>query len=179
MEIVYRSCTIKDTEALAAIGARTFEEAYLKDAGKTLVDQYIADFYRPDIVLLEMQEPSYFFAAFCEDVMIGYMRLAIRKPGVVYIARMYVLQTWYGKGIAQELMSIAKQFTLEKDCGVLELSVWKINHRAIRFYEKCGFMVIGETRFKWNETREDEDWEMELKLNSSSNNPAKTININP
>jgi hypothetical protein len=39
-------------------------------------------------------------------------------------------------------------------------------------------MVIGETRFKWNETREDEDWEMELKLNSSSNNPAKTININ-
>jgi len=167
MEITYRPCTIHDAEALAAIGARTFEEAYLKDAGKELVDQYIADYYRADIVLLEMQEPSYFFAAICEGEMIGYMRLAIRKPGVVYIARMYVLQEWYGKGIAQELMSMAMQFAKEKDCRVLELSVWKINHRAIRFYEKSGFTIIGETRFKWNETREDEDWEMALNLENT------------
>ncbi|MEO6707056.1 MAG: hypothetical protein ABIN04_14540, partial [Ginsengibacter sp.] len=44
------------------------------------------------------------------------------------------------------------------------LFVWKENERAIRFYKKNGFEVIGNFDFKISETHSNPNYQMLLKL---------------
>ena len=63
-------------------------------------------------------------------------------PGVGEIFALYVLREYYGAGVARRLMDAG----LEQlhDYGEACLWVLKENGRAIRFYEKCGFVPTGE-----------------------------------
>lgn len=155
-----RSVTEDDAALLADLGAQTFREAYLPLTSSSDVEMYIQAGFLPHIVLKEMNEPSWFFIIENDQQSLGYIRLCKRKPGVIYLARMYVLQSFHGTGAAQMLMDQVKNFAVSNSCPVIELSVWKLNPRAIRFYEKCGFKITGETSFQWSEERVDEDWVM-------------------
>jgi GNAT superfamily N-acetyltransferase len=65
----------------------------------------------------------------------------------VELQRFYVDQAWHGHGIAARLMArvVDEARTLGGD--VLWLGVWESNLRAIRFYEKQGYAVVGEQIF--------------------------------
>ena len=55
---------------------------------------------------------------------------------------LYVLADYYGKGVAQQLMKAG----LQQLANYPQICLWvlKENKRAIRFYEKCGFVPTGE-----------------------------------
>ena len=67
------------------------------------------------------------------------------EPNAGEIFAMYVLSDCYGTGVAQKLMEAA----LERLSAFPEVSLWvlKGNGRAIRFYEKCGFLPDGKELF--------------------------------
>ena len=44
-------------------------------------------------------------------------------------------------------MSRAEARAREYGCDVLWLAVWEVNDRAIAFYHKCGFRIIGRQGF--------------------------------
>lgn len=67
-------------------------------------------------------------------------------PGEIY--RFYVENQWHGKGIAQALMSACFAQMEEHKSEVVWLGVWERNPRAISFYKKFGFMVVGEQVFQ-------------------------------
>lgn len=61
-----------------------------------------------------------------------------------YIALVGVIPEYKGKGIAQELMNHCIQQCVELDMNKIRLEVKKNNCRAIRFYEKNKFHVVGD-----------------------------------
>ncbi|MEL6322107.1 MAG: N-acetyltransferase, partial [Cyanobacteria bacterium J06626_14] len=56
---------------------------------------------------------------------------------------------WHGRGVAHKLM--AKILSTASDAGAdhIWLGVWEHNPRAIAFYGKYGFRVVGEHTFQF------------------------------
>jgi diamine N-acetyltransferase len=63
------------------------------------------------------------------------------------ILRFYVDAPWHGRGVAQVLMARVLDVAGERECDAVWLGVWERNARAIAFYEKYGFRVVGEQPF--------------------------------
>lgn len=63
------------------------------------------------------------------------------------IQRLYVDRPWHGKGLAQSLMAALLDLAREGGAEVVWLGVWGHNPRAIAFYRKLGFVVVGEHTF--------------------------------
>jgi ribosomal protein S18 acetylase RimI-like enzyme len=63
------------------------------------------------------------------------------------IQRFYVGEAWHGKGVAQSLMSACIDAILERGKKSAWLGVWEHNPRAIKFYQKFGFVEVGEHVF--------------------------------
>ena len=96
------------------------------------------------------------------DRVIGFVGYGHREedpPMVGEVFALYTLSEYYGKGVGLLLMKAAL------DClnGYEEVCLWtlKNNKRAIRFYQKCGFVPDG--REKISKTIEAEEIRMILK----------------
>ena len=62
-------------------------------------------------------------------------------PDIGEIFALYVLADYYGKGVGRKLMDVGLEHI--KRFPQVRLWVLKENRRAIRFYEKCGFLPDG------------------------------------
>lgn len=73
---------------------------------------------------------------------VGYGNRGDEAPGTGEIFALYVLSEYYGTGVGLELMKAG----LNQLAEYPEVCLWvlKGNKRAIRFYEKCGFVPTGE-----------------------------------
>jgi ribosomal protein S18 acetylase RimI-like enzyme len=72
---------------------------------------------------------------------------SISRSHAVEIARIYAGQQWQGRGLGAALMDQCVVTAREWGGEVLWLGVWERNRRAIAFYEKHGFQVVGEQPF--------------------------------
>ena len=63
------------------------------------------------------------------------------------IQRFYVSGAWHGRGIAHRLMHECVARATAVGATTIWLGVWDQNTRAIRFYEKCGFVDVGTATF--------------------------------
>jgi diamine N-acetyltransferase len=64
------------------------------------------------------------------------------------VQRIYVAQEWHGQGVGNALMRTCVDHARLWHCDVIWLGVWERNPRAIAFYEKGGFRVVGRQSFQ-------------------------------
>lgn len=142
-----RRGTPDDASALAELGARTFRDAFA--AGNTAEDLelYLTKTYGEPQQRRELADPRN-LALLVEEqgVLIAFAQLR-RTGDQLEIARFYVDRTHHGTGVARELMDHV--LATARDLGIARifLGVWERNPRAIRFYEKCGFVDVGSQPF--------------------------------
>ncbi len=154
--VVIRRGTTADAEPLAAFAARTFTEtfaaanrpddmaAYLPAAyGVTQQSNELAD---PDIVTLIVEDMSHAIIAYAM-LRRGHFPASLPDEASVELWRFYVDRPWHGSGLAQQLIAAVRAAAMELGARTLWLGVWEKNDRAIAFYEKTGFRVVGEHDF--------------------------------
>jgi ribosomal protein S18 acetylase RimI-like enzyme len=76
-----------------------------------------------------------------------------RRPAVE-IARLYADRRWHGRGLGSRLMERSLASAREWCARTVWLGVWEENARAIAFYQKNGFVVIGEQQFMLGSDRQ-------------------------
>lgn len=142
-----RHATLEDAAALAELGARTFRDAFAAQNSAEDMDAYVAQTYGEAQQRRELEDPKNVALVVERDgVLVGFAQLR-HEQEKVEIARFYVDRTHHGEGIAQELMQRCVDVARERGAETLWLGVWEHNPRAIRFYEKCGFVDIGSHPF--------------------------------
>lgn len=161
------SCTIRrgvagDAAMLAALGRKTFLDAFAADNTPENTAAYVAHAYGAEQQAAELALPDgVFLIAEVDGTAAGYAYLreaplpahitdpAPGQPGhAVEIARFYVDAPWHGKGIAHALMDAALDEATRRGARTVWLGVWERNARAIGFYTKRGFHDIGVQPFK-------------------------------
>jgi ribosomal protein S18 acetylase RimI-like enzyme len=74
----------------------------------------------------------------------------------IEVERFYVDTPYHGRAVAARLMDAVVARARSGGYDVLWLGVWTHNHRAIRFYEKVGFAVVGTYPFVFGGAPEDD-----------------------
>lgn len=103
-------------------------------------------------------EKSIFLIAELDGATAGYAKLVTdhTETGVsgqrpIELNRLYSHQEFVGKGVGQSLIDACFEHARANGHDVMWLGVWEYNPRALRFYEKNGFRVVGSHVFQLGE----------------------------
>jgi ribosomal protein S18 acetylase RimI-like enzyme len=140
---------------LAELGRRTFRDTFAADNTDSDMATYLDGAFGERIQSAELAHAdSLFLIAHVDDVAVGYARLNLGPapsciPGTrpVEIRRLYSDASWIGRGVGAALMTACLDTAVAHARDVVWLDVWERNRRAIAFYRKWGFEVVGEADF--------------------------------
>lgn len=155
MSIAYRTAGPADAPALAAMGARCFTETFGPHFPPEDMALHLETMFGPAALAGEYEDPALRIRmAEAGDEIAAYLKLtpmhlsAPLEAGALEIKQLYVLTPWQGAGVAAALMDWAAQTAREAGAPALYLSVWERGDRAIAFYRKQGFEIVGEAPFR-------------------------------
>jgi ribosomal protein S18 acetylase RimI-like enzyme len=149
-EMKITEANIKNAELLRTLAEETFNETYAGLNSEADMQRYISTNFNVDQVQEELSTvDSHFFIVWDRDEAIGYIKLntgaaqtELQDPLALEIERIYVKAQYHGKKIGQLLYEKAVAFAQELHKNTIWLGVWEHNPKAIRFYEKNGFVTF-------------------------------------
>ncbi|GEM53172.1 GNAT family N-acetyltransferase [Empedobacter brevis] len=154
--IVIRKATVEDCTALQRIGRQTFFETFSESNTEEDMAEYLENSFSIEKLIEELNNKySEFYFAISDEKVIGYLKLnfgisqtELKGNSSLEIERIYVLQKYHGKKVGQLLYEKAMQLAKDKQVDYVWLGVWEKNPRAIRFYQKNGFVEFDQHIFK-------------------------------
>jgi len=156
----WRKAGPDDAEALSYLGSATFLASFAFDhPGKPLIEHlkaehsveyYEAKLANPDVDIVIGETPL--------GAPVGYVMLVppehpdLQQAGDWELKRIYLLGPWQGGGNGLALLQEAFDMAAARNAQRLILAVYESNERAVAFYERAGFVQIGETIFMVGDT---------------------------
>ncbi|MBV6643700.1 MAG: GNAT family N-acetyltransferase [Cyclobacteriaceae bacterium] len=162
---------IQDVEKLREIGKLTFAETFSSENSEADMKEYLENGFSIEKLTAELtdQNAEFYFAEL-DGKTIGYLKVnvgqsqtEIKDKNALEIERIYVLKEFHGKKVGQILYGKAIELAKEKNVEYVWLGVWEQNPRAIRFYEKNGFVAFDKHIFRLGND-EQTDIMMKLKI---------------
>ncbi len=171
MSIKIRRINTNDITELQKIGKQTFFETFASQNSEENMVEYLENGFSVEKIKAELEDQNaeFYFAELNEEA-IGYLKVnfgqsqtEIKDENTLEIERIYVLKEFHGKKVGQILFEKALELAKTKKVNYVWLGVWEENQRAIRFYEKNGFVAFDKHIFKLGND-EQTDIMMKLKL---------------
>jgi len=156
---VIRRAKASDASALADLAERTFRDAFSAQNIATDIDLHCTTNFGTGIQRREILDPDWVtLLAEVDKVLSAYAQVRLRSPQQCVLAkrpsellRLYVSRDLHGRGIAHELMPEVLATAASNEADVVWLGVWEENPRAIAFYRKYGFEIVGAHEFRLGE----------------------------
>jgi ribosomal protein S18 acetylase RimI-like enzyme len=144
-----------DALALSVLAEETVRAAFAESNTAGNMQLHCAANYGQAVQLAEIREPSReTWVAETDNRLVAYVQLRLdatsslvcgERP--VEIQRFYVDASHHGTGLAHHLMEHVLARAEAAGSAALWLGVWERNPRALAFYRKWGFDVVGEHIF--------------------------------
>jgi ribosomal protein S18 acetylase RimI-like enzyme len=157
--VTIRQATVDDAGALARLAKSTFIDTFVAENSKNDMDLHCTKHFSTEIQRHEILDPNCVtIIADLNGELVAFAQVRLHSPKDCVSAdhpselhRLYVSAEWHGKGIAHQTMSRA--LTTAAHCGAdyIWLGVWEHNPKAIAFYQKYGFKIVGEHVFQMGE----------------------------
>jgi diamine N-acetyltransferase len=162
----YRTPTIDDAPALAALGRETFRQAFAHLYTPENLGLYEAQSHSVERIMAQIQSPDRLYHVAEQDgIMVGYCKIGFDKTldhdldqhrRVMELSQLYVLQSALGSGVGPALMDWCMDEAHARGFQDVMLSVYSDNPRAQRFYARYGFHYYGDAYFMVGNHRDDE-----------------------
>ncbi len=157
--ITIREARPADAELISVLGAVTFYEAYFEQDDPPDLAEYILASFAVERIRAEIERPAAtFFVAYLDDRAVGYAKLrdeerheSVRGDRAVELQRIYLVERVFGRGVGEILLRHCLDAARARGYETLWLGVWQENPRAIRFYEKHGFVRRGTLKFPYGD----------------------------
>jgi diamine N-acetyltransferase len=153
--IQWRAAKPGDERALSLLGQATFLNTFAFDHPGGPLIQFLQDLHSTEFYAEKLANPDI-------DIIIGETPLGapvayamlcppehpdVQQPGDWELKRIYLLPGWQGGGNGAALMQQAMDVAHKRQASRLLLAVYEVNARAIAFYERNGFVYVGEAVF--------------------------------
>lgn len=156
--IAIERASLEHADNLAHLASALFEQTFGPANTPEDMAAYVADAFSPSQQRRELADARNRIWLARDAVtgsLVGYAhvrldaapRAAAADTRSAEIARLYADRDWHGRGLGGALMHMCIETAREHGARLLWLGVWEHNQRAIAFYEKHGFRVIGEQPF--------------------------------
>jgi ribosomal protein S18 acetylase RimI-like enzyme len=153
--ITIRNAAPADVPLLIELGVQTFYDTFAEVNSKSDMDLYLQKNFNEAQVMSEVADAdNTFLIAEFNGKAAGYAKLRkgvppaeLESKHVIELERLYAMREFIGKSVGKQLMESCLSMAKEQGYSMLWLGVWEHNHRAIAFYEKCGFEKFGAHPF--------------------------------
>lgn len=147
--------------AVSAVGAQAFTEAFAADNAWKDLALHVEREYAPQSILARMATAgALYFLARDERGPVGMALLedgppppdarltrALPRGHAVQLHQIYVLERARSGGVGAALLQAVIAEARARGAASLWLGVWSQNPRAVRFYERHGFAIVGSHTF--------------------------------
>jgi diamine N-acetyltransferase len=144
--ITIRPALLAEAGQLATLGRRVFAATYGAAIPPATLEAYLAEQFAPAAFEVRIRAPLPPLVALCDGAPAGYARLERSQPPecvtsmrAVELAQLYVDEAYQGRGVGAALLAASATLASEG----LWLCAWEHNLRALRFYRRHGFAVVG------------------------------------
>ena len=156
INIKIRKVMMWDVEDLQSIGRETFSASFGAENSASDMQKYLDENFNTEKVKSELENPdAEFYFAETDQQVVGYLKINCGNAqtetslkNALEIERIYVLPKYQGQRVGQLLFNKALEIAKSKAMENLWLGVWEKNPKAIRFYEKNGFVAFGQHVFR-------------------------------
>ncbi|MBP6431291.1 MAG: GNAT family N-acetyltransferase [Ferruginibacter sp.] len=168
MNIEIKKIAGNDVAILSAIAKETFYDTFKDTCTIEDMQNFLQNNYNEEALSLELKNENYHYYFACiDDKPIGYLLFAedyghwpkTERKKALELKRIYILQNYQGKGVAQALMDFYLNYATTNSYEVAWLGVWEHNEKAKAFYAKYGFENSGFTHnFPIGSTPQTDVW---------------------
>jgi ribosomal protein S18 acetylase RimI-like enzyme len=153
---VIRRAALQDADALALVGAATFLETYAEIVSGRDMIMHVASKHAPALYALWAEDPSVriWIAETHTRAPAGFLvlipaTLPVEGPeaGDLEVLRIYVLDRYHGTGLGHALIRVAIEEARARKAPRLVIGLHGENKKALAFYRREGFDVIGRRTF--------------------------------
>lgn len=145
-----------DALALARLAERTFRDTFGAENAAADMDSHCTTHFGEEIQRAEIHDGnSLTLLAEDDGGLVAFAQVWVHSPKPLLTAarpaklhRLYLAKEWHGQGLAHDVMHAVLEAARLREADALWLSVWERNPRAIAFYRKFGFDVVGEQIFQ-------------------------------
>ena len=172
--MILRDATLADAPALAALGNKSFCDAFGTLYDPADLNAFLDSAYSVEAVAAEIAQPGITHQLAVDPAsgaLTGYIKM--RHPShyashsaaanAVELGQLYCDGAHTGKGIGGQLMDWALAFARAGGHDAILLSVYSENFGAQRFYQRYGFGKIADIDF-WVGNKRDDEFLYELRL---------------
>lgn len=157
---------------LSELAEITFIESHGTSAKEEDINNFITEKYNPETFAAELiDSKNNFHLIYYQDRLTGFSNIIYNFPyadgkiePLAKLERIYILKEFYDLKLGYQLMEFNIALARENGQKGIWLFVWQENERAIKFYKKNGFEVIGSFEYKISKTHSNPNYQMLLKL---------------
>lgn len=148
----FRLATPEDAADIAEFMTRNFLAAYGHSSSPKNVQKAVKNYYGVEAQHADLADDR-IVNCLCiiKEKIAGLAQVKPPRPGIdpiqFELSRFYVDAIYHGKGVAPALMQKTLDIIRARSAKALWLSVWQESQQAIRFYQKHGFVISGDTVF--------------------------------
>jgi len=160
------------TSLLSKIGRITFIESHGSSAKTDDINAYVTAKYTDEIMAKELANPkNNYHLLYYNDEVVGYTNIVFDEPypgspvkNVTKLDRIYLLKEFYGLKLGEALLQFDIALARANNQSGLWLYTWTENKRAVSFYERSGFKIIGSYDFPISATHSNPNHRMLLEF---------------
>lgn len=164
------TATLIDAKLLSQLGKTTFLESHGHSASKKDIANYVAHKFSVAEFERELKkDKNLYHILYYGEIPIGYSKIVLNVPhanipfkNVTKLERLYVLQEYHHLKLGLELFNFEVKLSKTKKQAGLWLYTWVENHKAIKFYNKADFKIVGSYDFKISDTHYNPNHQMLL-----------------
>jgi len=170
METKIRKTVPDDYEIISRIGRSGVAASHRDSCSAEDMDEFLKTYYNHDAIKKELtREENIYHIISYKDSPAGFsnMILNVAHPNIplqnsTKLDRIYLLEEYYDKKMGLSLLQYNVELSKANNQSGMWLFTWQGNQRAVDFYKKAGFKIVGTHRFKVTETHYNPHFQMLL-----------------
>ncbi|WFO15766.1 GNAT family N-acetyltransferase [Cellulophaga baltica 4] len=163
--------TTEDSRLLSEIGKEAFLQAHGKSAPEKDIEAFTVKYYTETAFYKELNNPdNIYYLIYSNDHLAGYSKIAfnqthpnISEKNITKLDRIYLLQEFHGQNLGTALFNHNVALSKKENQLGIWLYVWTENEKALRFYKKSGFKIVGSHDYQISETHTNPNYILFLK----------------
>lgn len=162
--------TERDRNSIVNIGKISVEESHRGSSSAEVMNEFLERNYNSDAIREELNDiNNIYYIINYNDKAVGFSKIIFnaKHPNIVTenvtkLDRIYLLKEFYGLKLGLELLNFNIGLARNNGQSGMWLYTWIGNNRAIDFYLKAGFTIIGSHKFYVTKTHYDVSHQMFL-----------------
>jgi diamine N-acetyltransferase len=164
--------TERDYNSIVSIGKISVEESHRGSSSAEVMNEFLERTYNSDAIKEELSDiNNIYYIINYNGKPVGFSKIIsnAKHPNIVTenvtkLDRIYILKEFYGLRLGLELLNFNIELSRNNNQSGMWLYTWIGNDRAINFYLKAGFTIIGSHKFYVTKTHYDVSHQMFLKI---------------